>query len=54
MNGIGKWRGRHLTASVFIIPGDYDPILTWPVSFQADIILKDQKPKGKEVRTLIK
>lgn len=53
LNGIGKWKGRHLTAAVFIVPGEYDPILSWPANLQADIIFKDQKPQGKEVKIQI-
>ncbi|XP_077295258.1 uncharacterized protein LOC143917579 [Arctopsyche grandis] len=54
LNGIGKWKGRHLTISVYIIPGEFDPILEWPASMQVDIILKDQTPKRKQSMDIIK
>ncbi|VVC90139.1 unnamed protein product [Leptidea sinapis] len=27
LNGIGKWKGRHITSTVRLVAGPYDPLL---------------------------
>lgn len=49
LNGLKKWRGRHMLACLHVMKGDYDDLLTWPCKIEANIILKDlenlEKPK---------
>lgn len=50
LNGIGKWKGRHITCTVRLVPGPYDPLLEWPCDLNINIVLKDQPANRSQVR----
>ncbi|GLV37084.1 TNF-receptor-associated factor-like [Carabus blaptoides fortunei] len=41
LNGIKKWRGRHVIISLQVLKGEWDPVLIWPCHIEAKIIVKE-------------
>lgn len=41
LNGIKKWKGRHLIAGIHVLNGEYDALLRWPCSIEGTLTLKD-------------
>uniref|UniRef100_A0A1Y1JZQ4 MATH domain-containing protein n=2 Tax=Photinus pyralis TaxID=7054 RepID=A0A1Y1JZQ4_PHOPY len=41
LNGIKKWKGRHLIACLHVLKGDYDLLLKWPCCIEGTLILRD-------------
>lgn len=41
LNGIKKWKGRHMIACLHVLKGDYDLLLKWPCCIEGTLILKD-------------
>ncbi|CAH0718887.1 unnamed protein product, partial [Brenthis ino] len=54
LNGIGKWKGRHLTCTVRLVSGPYDPLLEWPCDLKVSIILKDQPATRSQAMDIVK
>ncbi|CAK1542444.1 unnamed protein product [Leptosia nina] len=54
LNGIGKWRGRHITCTVRLVTGPYDPLLEWPCDLNINIALKDQPTNKKQAMDIVK
>lgn len=52
LNGIGKWKGRHVTCTVRLVGGQYDSLLEWPCDLSVNIVLKDQPANRKQVGIL--
>jgi hypothetical protein len=53
LNGIGKWKGRHITCTVRLVGGPYDALLEWPCDLSVNIVLKDQPANRNQVYFLI-
>ncbi|CAF4764126.1 unnamed protein product [Pieris macdunnoughi] len=54
LNGIGKWKGRHITCTVRLVPGPYDPLLEWPCDLNINIVLKDQPANRSQAMDIVK
>ncbi|XP_045504879.1 TNF receptor-associated factor 2 isoform X1 [Colias croceus] len=54
LNGIGKWRGRHITCTVRLATGPYDPLLAWPCDLSVNIVLKDQPANRSQAMDIVK
>ncbi|NP_001243916.1 TRAF3 [Bombyx mori] len=54
LNGIGKWKGRHITCTVRLVGGPYDPLLEWPCDLNINIVLKDQPANRKQAMDIVK
>ncbi|CAH2055587.1 unnamed protein product, partial [Iphiclides podalirius] len=54
LNGIGKWRGKHITSTVRLVAGPYDPLLEWPCDLSINIVLKDQPAKRSQAMDIVK
>ncbi|XP_072945507.1 uncharacterized protein Traf-like isoform X2 [Epargyreus clarus] len=54
LNGIGKWRGRHITSTVRLVGGPYDPLLEWPCDLNINIVLKDQPTNRNQAMDIVK
>ncbi|XP_030023360.2 TNF receptor-associated factor 3 [Manduca sexta] len=54
LNGIGKWKGRHITSTVRLVGGPYDPLLEWPCDFTINIVLKDQPANRRQANDIVK
>lgn len=48
INGNGKWRGRHMTCGLQVLPGPWDSILPWPCVLPVEVTLRNQS-KNPEV-----
>jgi hypothetical protein len=42
LNGLGQWTGRHMTASLQVLEGEWDPLLQWPFNQRVTLTLRDQ------------
>jgi hypothetical protein len=49
LNGLGQWTGRHMTASLQVLEGEWDPLLQWPFNQRVTLTLRDQKNGSDEV-----
>ncbi|KAM3956337.1 TNF-receptor-associated factor-like [Aphomia sociella] len=54
LNGIGRWKGRHITCTVRLVSGPYDPLLEWPCDISVNIVLKDQPANRKQAMDIVK
>lgn len=54
LNGIGKWKGRHITATVRLVGSPYDALLEWPCDLNINIVLKDQATNRKQAVDIVK
>ncbi|XP_063831801.1 TNF receptor-associated factor 3 [Ostrinia nubilalis] len=54
LNGIGKWKGRHITCTVRLVGGPYDALLEWPCDFGVNIVLKDQPANRSQAMDIVK
>lgn len=54
LNGIGTWKGRNIIATLTIVPGEFDPLLKWPVKIEAEIVLRDQSADLSQANDLKK
>ncbi|XP_045778218.1 TNF receptor-associated factor 3 [Maniola jurtina] len=54
LNGIGKWKGRHITSTVRLVTGPYDPLLEWPCDLSVSIILRDQPANKNQAMDIVK
>ncbi|XP_047538913.1 TNF receptor-associated factor 3 [Vanessa atalanta] len=54
LNGIGKWKGRHITSTVRLVAGPYDALLEWPCQLSVNIVLKDQPAKRSQANDIVK
>ncbi|CAG9782611.1 unnamed protein product [Diatraea saccharalis] len=54
LNGIGKWRGRHVTCTVRAVGGPYDALLPWPCDISVNIALKDQPANRNQAMDIVK
>ncbi|XP_055845788.1 TNF receptor-associated factor 5 [Episyrphus balteatus] len=54
LNGKGSWKGRNIIACLNVIPGEYDPLLTWPCKLQADVLIRDQNTDPTGVQDYVK
>ncbi|XP_050682823.1 TNF receptor-associated factor 3 [Leptidea sinapis] len=54
LNGIGKWKGRHITSTVRLVAGPYDPLLEWPCDLNVNIVLKDQPANRNQAMDIVK
>ncbi|XP_068623159.1 TNF receptor-associated factor 2 [Battus philenor] len=54
LNGIGKWKGRHITSTVRLVAGPYDPLLEWPCELNINIVLKDQPANRSQAMDIVK
>nr|XP_049697549.1 TNF receptor-associated factor 1 isoform X1 [Helicoverpa armigera] len=54
LNGIGKWKGRHITSTVRLVAGPYDALLDWPCDFSVNIVLKDQPNNRTQAMDIVK
>ncbi|KAK4886138.1 hypothetical protein RN001_002409 [Aquatica leii] len=41
LNGIKKWKGRHMIACLHVLKGEYDLLLKWPCYIEGTLTLKD-------------
>ncbi|XP_026477099.1 TNF receptor-associated factor 3 [Ctenocephalides felis] len=53
INGNGKWRGRHMTCGLQVLPGPWDSILPWPCVLPVEVTLRNQS-KNPEVKNVTK
>lgn len=49
LDGFGKWKGRNILVCLNVVPGEWDPLLSWPCKLKADIFLRDQSDKLSSV-----
>lgn len=54
LNGMGQWTGRHMTASLQVLEGEWDPLLQWPFNQRVTLTLRDQSTPPKKVSNLVK
>ncbi|XP_023950830.2 TNF receptor-associated factor 3 [Bicyclus anynana] len=54
LNGIGKWKGRHITCTVRLVSGPYDALLQWPCDLSVSIILRDQPANKNQAMDIVK
>ncbi|XP_032522992.2 TNF receptor-associated factor 1 isoform X1 [Danaus plexippus] len=54
LNGIGKWKGRHLTCTLRLVAGPYDQLLDWPCDLTINIVLKDQPANRSQATDVVK
>ncbi|KAH9638468.1 hypothetical protein HF086_016793 [Spodoptera exigua] len=54
LNGIGKWKGRHITSTVRLVAGPYDALLEWPCDLNINIILRDQPNNRAQAMDIVK
>ncbi|XP_075981938.1 TNF-receptor-associated factor-like [Anticarsia gemmatalis] len=54
LNGIGKWKGRHITSTVRLVAGPYDALLDWPCDLNINIVLKDQPANRSQAMDIVK
>ncbi|PSN45550.1 hypothetical protein C0J52_05785 [Blattella germanica] len=54
LNGLGQWTGRHMTASLQVLEGEWDPLLQWPFNQKVTLILRDQAKSPNKVNNLMK
>lgn len=54
LNGIGKWKGRHITSTVRLVTGAYDSLLDWPCDLNINIVLKDQPANRSQAMDIVK
>ncbi|KOB78396.1 Uncharacterized protein OBRU01_02425 [Operophtera brumata] len=54
LNGIGKWKGRHITSTVRLVSGPYDTLLEWPCDLALNIVLKDQAANRRQAMDIVK
>lgn len=45
LNGIKKWKGRHIIMSIQVLKGEWDPVLTWPCHIEAVVLLRELNDK---------
>ncbi|KAF2902847.1 hypothetical protein ILUMI_03341 [Ignelater luminosus] len=41
LNGIKKWKGRHMIACIHVLKGEYDLLLKWPCFIEGTMVLRD-------------
>ncbi|KAF5284593.1 hypothetical protein FQR65_LT02419 [Abscondita terminalis] len=41
LNGIKKWKGRHMIACLHVLKGEYDLLLKWPCYIEGTLTIKD-------------
>ncbi|XP_041969674.1 TNF receptor-associated factor 5 [Aricia agestis] len=54
LNGIGKWKGRHVTATARCVSGPYDALLAWPADLTLSIVLRDQPATRQQAMDIVK
>ncbi|CAH0664641.1 unnamed protein product [Chilo suppressalis] len=54
LNGIGKWKGRHMTCTVRTISSPHDALLEWPCDISITIALKDQPANRNQAMDIVK
>ncbi|CAH0591713.1 unnamed protein product [Chrysodeixis includens] len=54
LNGIGKWKGRHITSTIRLVAGPYDALLEWPCDLSVNIVLKDQPNNRSQAMDIVK
>ncbi|XP_073954383.1 uncharacterized protein [Choristoneura fumiferana] len=54
LNGIGKWRGRHITCTIRLVGGPYDALLEWPCDIPVNIVLRDQPNNRSQAMDIVK
>jgi hypothetical protein len=54
LNGMGQWTGRHMTASLQVLEGEWDPLLQWPFNQRVTLTLRDQNSPPDKVNSLVK
>ncbi|GFG28519.1 hypothetical protein Cfor_03636 [Coptotermes formosanus] len=54
LNGLGQWTGRHMTASLQVLEGEWDPLLQWPFNQRVTLTLRDQSSPSDKVNNLVK
>lgn len=54
LNGIGKWKGRHITCTVRLVGGPYDALLEWPCDIAINIVLRDQPNNRNQAMDIVK
>jgi hypothetical protein len=50
LNGLGQWTGRHMTASLQVLEGEWDPLLQWPFNQRVTLMLRDQSSASDKVQ----
>nr|XP_022900937.1 TNF receptor-associated factor 3 [Onthophagus taurus] len=41
LNGIKKWKGRHMIACIHVLKGEYDLMLPWPCLIEGNVTIRD-------------
>ncbi|XP_069691624.1 uncharacterized protein Traf-like [Periplaneta americana] len=54
LNGLGQWTGRHMTASLQVLEGEWDALLQWPFNQRVTLTLRDQSKAPDKVNNLVK
>ncbi|XP_076279660.1 uncharacterized protein LOC143208761 [Lasioglossum baleicum] len=54
LNGLGKWKGRHIIGCLRVEKGEWDPLLDWPCILRAAVTLRNQEDPAKDVKKLVK
>jgi len=47
---MGQWTGRHMTASLQVLEGEWDPLLQWPFNQRVTLTLRDQSSPPDKVQ----
>jgi hypothetical protein len=47
---MGQWTGRHMTASLQVLEGEWDPLLQWPFNQRVTLRLRDQNNASDKVQ----
>ncbi|XP_013171438.1 PREDICTED: TNF receptor-associated factor 1 [Papilio xuthus] len=54
LNGIGKWKGRHINCTVRLVAGPYDSLLEWPCDLNISLVLRDQPANRSQAMDIVK
>ncbi|XP_076657935.1 uncharacterized protein LOC143362031 [Halictus rubicundus] len=54
LNGLGRWKGRHIVGCLRVEKGEWDPLLDWPCILRATVTLRNQENPALDVKKLVK
>ncbi|XP_053616519.1 TNF receptor-associated factor 1 [Plodia interpunctella] len=54
LNGIGRWKGRHVTCTVRLVGGPHDSLLEWPCDLTITIAVRDQPTNRNQAMDIVK
>ena len=54
LNGDGAGRGTHISLFVYLMKGDFDPLLPWPFRQTITLVLLSQDPHVKDIKQSFK